>query len=222
VSARVGAGGSAFDAGLRSGPVLARVLTMAPKRTFLACAAAATVLLSVAIPFSSAQTMGDKLRLTAFAVNLNARAGAATNTVEITIDRWTPDAERQKLIQTLIDKGSDALLEELRDQRPVGRIRTPDSLGYDLRFSYEGKAEDGGQRIVVATDRPLSFWEAVNRPRSFDYPFTVIEIHVNKDGTGEGKMSLATKITAVGDTIALENYQIQPVQLKSVRAEKQN
>lgn len=73
----------------------------------------------------------------------------------------------------------------------------------------------------MATDRPISYWEVVNRPRCFDYPFTVIEIHLNKDGTGEGKMSVATKITAVGDTVALENYQMQPVQLKSIRAEKQ-
>jgi len=37
-------------------------------------------------------------------------------------------------------------------------------------------SEDGGRTIVIATDRPIGFWEASHRPRSFDYPFTVIEM----------------------------------------------
>ena len=40
-----------------------------------------------------------------------------------------------------------------------------------------------------------------------------------RDGEGEGKMSLATKIRfdKEASTIELENYQTQPVLLKSVR-----
>jgi len=191
-------------------------------RALLTSFGVAALLLTVAYP-SSAQTMGEKLRLTAFAVNMNGTtAGTNTATVEITIDRWTPDADRKTLIQTLEQKGSDALLQALQDEPSVGRIRTPDSLGYDLRYAYETPGEDGGRKIVIATDRPIGYWEARNRPRSIDYPFTVIEIHLNNDGAGEGKMSLATKITAVGNVIALENYAQQPVQLRSVRAEKQN
>jgi hypothetical protein len=183
----------------------------------------AALLLTVAIPSLLAQTMGDKLRLTAFAVNMNGTtARTNTATVQITIDRWTPDAERKTLIQTLEGKGPNALLQALQHQPSAGRIRTPDSVGYDLRYAHDTPGEDGGRRIVVVTDRPIGYWEAVNRPRSIEYPFTVIEIHLNKDGTGEGKMSVATKITAAGDTITLENYTQQPVQLRSVRAEKQN
>jgi hypothetical protein len=80
-------------------------------------------------------------------------------------------------------------------------------------------AADGGERIILATDRYISFWEARNQPRSIDYPFTVIEIHMNADGEGEGKLSLATKVVVEKNTntIVLENYDIQPVLLKSVR-----
>lgn len=180
------------------------------------------VLLFVAAFPAGSQTMGEKERFTAFAVNMNAtRAAGRTATVEITIDRWSTEKERKEITAALIEKGPDALLETLQKQQSVGRIRTPDSLGYDLRFAHQMKGEDGGRRIFVATDRPLSFWEALNRPRSVDYPFTVIEIRMNPDGTGEGKMSIATKITAVGnDTISLENYNTQPVLLQSVRAQK--
>jgi hypothetical protein len=59
----------------------------------------------------------------------------------------------------------------------------------------------------------------VNRPRTIDYPFTVIDLRVRADDEGEGKMSLFAKITVRGDTIELEDYGTQPVLLQSVRRE---
>jgi len=78
---------------------------------------------------------------------------------------------------------------------------------------------DGGERVVLVTDRRIGFWEASNQPRSIDYPFTVIELRLNADGEGEGKMSVATKVIydKEHDMISLENYDIQPVQLTTVK-----
>jgi hypothetical protein len=78
--------------------------------------------------------------------------------------------------------------------------------------------EDGGQRIFLATDRPISVWEAINRPRTIDYPFTFIEMRVDEDGNGEGKLSRATRIIASEDGryIQLERYATQPVELTEV------
>ncbi len=169
---------------------------------------------------ASSQTSGQKMRLTAFAVNMNATSpSAASGEVEINIDRWSTDAEREQLVTTLREKGPQAALAALQKMRPVGTIRTPDPIGYDLRYAHQRPGEDGGTRIVIATDRPIGFWELTNQTRSLEYPFTVIEIHLNKDGTGEGKMSYATKVI-VGDenTVVLENYQQQPVLLQSVKA----
>jgi hypothetical protein len=72
------------------------------------------------------------------------------------------------------------------------------------------------------TDRRIGFWEATNRPRTIDYPFTVIELHVNRDGEGEGKMSVATKIIPdkENNIVTLENYGAQPVLLTNIRREK--
>jgi hypothetical protein len=168
------------------------------------------------------QTSGDKMRLSALAVNMNAGSPAATtNQVLINIDRWSTEAERQTLVSQLRENGPQAALTALQKMRPVGTIRTPDTVGYDLRYAHQRPGEDGGTRIVIATDRPIGFWEAVNQPRSIEYPFTVIEIHLKADGTGEGKLSYATKVT-VGDenTVVLENYEAQPVLLQSVKAEK--
>jgi len=179
-----------------------------------------TVVVASTMAFSvaAAQSNQPPERFTAFAVSLNTGAAGAS-VIEIDVKRWSSQAEQEKLAQTLVKSGPEALLEVLRDMQPVGTIRTPDSLGYDLRFAHQEPAEDGGRRIIIGTDRPISFWEAVNRPRSFDYPFTVIEIHMPKEGPGQGKASIATRITAMGKTISLENFATTPVQLNQVKSE---
>ena len=122
------------------------------------------------------------------------------------------------LTAALFDRGPEALLEELRETRRVGYIRPPNSIGYDLRFAKQIPGDDGGRRVILVTDRPIDFWEAATLPRSIDYPFTVIELRLNRDGEGEGRMSIATKITgnSVFDLIELEDY-APPVQLLAVR-----
>jgi hypothetical protein len=164
------------------------------------------------------QTSGEKESFTAVAV-ANNNLGSGIGTVLIDIARWSTDAERRTLVETLRQKGAQALLRELQDARPTGSIRTPDSLAYDLRFAYQRPGEDGGREIVLATDRPIGFWEAWSRPRSLDYPFTVIQMHIAPDGTGKGTMSYATKIIATGDIIHLENFATAPVMLTEIKSD---
>jgi hypothetical protein len=75
---------------------------------------------------------------------------------------------------------------------------------------------------VLATDRYVRFWEAARASRTLDYPFTIIELRFDGDGRGEGKMSLATKVTAdkKNNAIELENWGTQPVLLKDVKRER--
>ena len=165
------------------------------------------------------QTNGVAERFTAFAVNM-ARGGSGT--IDMVVNRWSTDAERTRLMTTLLEKGPEKLLDVLQDMPRVGYIRSNGGLGYDLHYAHRTKGEDGGEQIVLATDRRIGFWEASRQPRSIDYPFTVIELRMNNDGEGVGKMSLATKITADKDrtTITLENYDTQPVLLQSVKRQR--
>jgi hypothetical protein len=172
-------------------------------------------------PAVSGQTKGTPERFTALAVNMSTPGRAGAGTVEMVVERWSTDAERDRLMNVLMEQGEDKLLEALQRMPRVGYIRTPNSIGYDLHFARQTPLPDGGERVVLATDRYITFWEAANRPRSIDYPFTVIELHINSNGEGEGKMSVATKILADRNskTIVLENYASQPVLLQSVRRE---
>jgi hypothetical protein len=183
--------------------------------------ALAIVLLAGLSSFAVAQRPPDSLpqHYRAFAVGTGGiYTRPVTSTVDIRITRWSTPEETQKLIETLKEKGPDALLEAVRDSKSVGSINTPGNLAYDLRWAQYEEVGDGIYRIVLMTDRPISMWEAVNRPRSFDYPFTLIELRVNKDGKGEGKLNIATRIdiSRTGRMIHLENYDSQPIHLNQL------
>jgi hypothetical protein len=161
-------------------------------------------------------------RYTAMAVNLGGTPGpTGAGTVEITINNWSTDAQRDELMKALIEKGPEKLLDTLQKMPRIGSIRTPNSIGYDLHYARKNPLDEGGDQIVLATDRYIGFWEAANRPRTVDYPFSLIEMRVGKDGEGEGKMSLFTKIgyDKKKNQIVLEDYGSQPVLLTQVRRE---
>ena len=183
--------------------------------TVVAAVSAATALTIVA----HAQTMGAPERYVASAVDMN-RGGAGT--IEIVVDRWSTDVQRDKLMSVMLNKGPEKLLDALQDMPRMGYIKTPDRVGWDIHFARKVPGKDGGERIVLLTDRRIGFWEAANRPRSIDYPFTVIELRLNRDGEGEGKMSVATKIIPdkENNIVTLENYDIQPVLLTNIKREK--
>jgi hypothetical protein len=186
-------------------------------RTRIAIAAALAIAWTSAA--GEAQTSGAKESFTAIAI-VNNNLGSGAGTVYIDVTRWSTPAEREKLVTVLRRDGANGLLDELRDSRSTGTIRTPDSLAYDLRFAYQAPTEDGGRRIILATDRPIGFWEAWSRSRTLDYPFTVIQLQIGSDGDGKGTMSIATKILAYGNTIELENFATSPVMLTEVQARR--
>lgn len=171
--------------------------------------------------WTAAQTLGDKEEFTAVAM-MNDELGSGAGTVLINIDRWSTAAESDKFVDTLRRKGASGLLDLLGDSRPVGTIRTPDSLGYDLRYAQQMPLPEGGREIVIASDRPISLWESWNRPRSIDYPFTVIQMQIDRDGKGKGTLSYAAKIRARarGKGIELENFSIAPIMLTQIQARK--
>jgi hypothetical protein len=189
----------------------------------------AFVLLLLAIGGGRAEptaSAADKavLRLRAFAVNMSGVGPAIAGVLDIAIERWSTDEERDRLRTVLMQKGSNALLSELQKIRPrAGYIKTADSLGWNVYYAREHATPDGGRRIILSTDRPMSFWEIMNRPRSAEYDFTLAEIHLNKDGKGEGKIVSPAKISWNKDKNAIEitNYGTEPVRLTQVTVEEE-
>lgn len=184
--------------------------------------AAAALSLSSSSVTVEAQSRRPIERLTATSVNMSNIGRPNPTRLEIVLERWSSDRERNELVATLKDKGSEALLSKLQKMPRVGYIRDANnaSIGWDLHFARERKLEDGGRQIIIGTDRPISAWEAMNRPRSSDYEFTVADIRFDGDGKGVGKLAVAAKITTNDKTgaIEIENFSSEPVRLTDVQS----
>jgi hypothetical protein len=108
----------------------------------------------------------------------------------------------------------------------VGYLWSSEAAGYALHYAVRLAEPDGGERIILITDRRLGAWNDLWKPvgtaAATNYPFSVIELHLNSKGEGEGKISLTGKMTvdSRAKTMALENYSALPVVLRNVRRQK--
>jgi hypothetical protein len=166
------------------------------------------------------QTHGDPEEFTAFAVSMGAYSGSGTAQLIMTVNQWATQAERDAFFVTLKEKGAEALLEQLRRSKRVGSLRTPSTVGWDIRLALEEPGKDGGRRVMLLTDRPIGFSEATNRPITIDYPFTVIDMQIPPKGFGQGSLVIAAKIIPAGKTVIIENFDTQPVQLNRIETRK--
>lgn len=178
----------------------------------------AAALLVIPCLVVSAQSPNGPELFTAFAASLGT---GKTALVEIRVTRWSTDEERQRLLDVLIEKGQNGLLEALQKIRPpCGTIRNVNRVGWDVYYARQTATPDGGRHIVLATDRRVAFREAFNETRSMQYQFTLVELHVDKNGKGEGKLVPAAKVSwdAKDKRIEIENYSALPVDLLNVQA----
>jgi hypothetical protein len=183
--------------------------------------AAASMAALGARPFAQEDRGGEE-RFSATAINMGTRGPATVDRVDIVVKQWSPRIQRDRLIGVLFEKGPDKLLDVLQDLPTVGYFKTPESLAYDIHYAQRTPLPEGGERVVLATDRHIRFWEVARGSRTTDYPFTIIELRLNGDGRGEGKMSIATRVLAdkKKNEVVLENWGTQPVLLKDVRRER--
>jgi len=194
-------------------PLLARFL-------FAAAAVAAALLTP---PTVSGQN--QKESFSGFAINMSG-GPLKTAVVDFTIERWSTDAERDQLLSILKEekdsyKANQKLLKALQKMPKVGYIRTTKTLSWDLRYARQSELEDGGRRIVLGTDRPIGFAEARSGSRSLDYPFTIIEMQLDKNDKGVGKILAGTKIFIdKKNNLVLENYSQQPVRFNEIKKVK--
>jgi hypothetical protein len=188
---------------------------------------AASLALAVAVALVAPRAIeaADKAieRFSCFAANMSGVGGGRTGVVLIAIERWSTEEERELLRNTFFQKGQDALLGALQSVKPrVGYMRLANTMGWDLYYARSTQNEDGTRRVFLATDRRVAFGEVASQTRSLDYAFTLVEIHFDAKGKGEGKLSLGVKLEVDPKTnqIEIENYAQRPVDLLNVKVDK--
>lgn len=160
----------------------------------------------------------ELMRLRAFAINRKNRA--RTGQVDIIIERWTTPEESEAIKTVFVDRLSKKLVPELQKMKPrCGYVRDSNMNTWDLYYARLIPMEHAGQKIVLATDRPVNRWEVRHSTRVGEYEFSLAEIHLGPDGKGEGKAIPAAKLNINPSTglLEIENYQAEPVKLNEVR-----
>lgn len=188
-------------------------------RTFTA--ALAVLLLAGGFhPTASAQGGSARLSFSALAVQPGAPPGHTAIPISISITRWSTAEEQQLLMTTLVEQ-PESLLEVLRKMRSVGRLTTAGAVGFELRFAQRTNPA-GVEQILLLTDRPVGFSEAANQSRTLDYPITAIQLRVPPAIKGDGQVLVAARLSADRATrqLRIENWDIAPVQLRSVTRDR--
>ena len=182
----------------------------------------AVLLLGATAVTGAAQERNNKAeeQYSAILTNISNVGATGLTPVDIGITRWTPDDENARLLNILRNDGQEAFLRALVDVKPVGWIATPTSLRYDFFYARTGTTDGGGRRIMLITDRPMQIWERLQATRSRDYPFTVVELRLDKDGKGSGTLAQLVQLRLSGDVLGIENLATGPMKLSEVKRKK--
>jgi hypothetical protein len=140
-----------------------------------------------------------------------------TRPVAIHIDDFSSDEEIQRLAGVLAEKGPDGL-RDLAFELDKGWVRIGNSVGFPIAVATRKPTPEGGEKVTVVVDRQIEFIELWRNSRSADYPFTYIELTVDRDGKGQGELTPIAKVKlGPGDRIVVEPLGGLPFKLLNVR-----
>ncbi len=147
-------------------------------------------------------------------------AGIAGETVTVDLIRWSADADRDKLVATLKDKGDKDFAAALAAAPSLGYIwRSGSGFGSFVRYATKFKAADG-EHVVLITDSDLVNWATKpgTAAAAAKYPYAVIELTLAAAAPA-GKTSHAGKVVADADakTVRLEDFKTAPVAIRGVK-----
>lgn len=139
--------------------------------------------------------------------------------VDIVIWRWSTFTDHSALSSALLMKGHVAFLDLLCGYGAVGSIRVLNAPDVAVRYAWSIEDRRGGRRIFLATDQPVSLAGPFLRGVLDDERLTFVELRVNRDGTGEGKLSDAARLSVdqSWNVIELRDYDRRPVHLIRVQ-----
>jgi len=193
-------------------------MSKCPSRGTRRCALA-VVALALSAPAAFAQAQGKEVyNATA---SLKTEAGATmTAPVVLTIDRWTTDEDRDKVVMALKGGGTPAvqnLLASMPDTGSLrlGKIKTPVRFARSLPVA-------GGKVVTLVTAQPV-FFVGAGLPGSkpvekAGYNVAVVIFQVDADGKGDaGDLAPAAKVKLDDKSgFVVEDYGAEAVRLNGI------
>jgi hypothetical protein len=141
--------------------------------------------------------------------------------LNVYIDAVSPEGQVDELIEILRQKGQDGLVSALEKSKDLGRIAPTGSVGTTMRVVLINPRPDGGQHIVLATNRPIAFGELYNGTRSRDYPIGILVLNVDGNGKGSGTFAPLCKVKFnKKKELVVEHYGQKPFRVVNVTRQK--
>ena len=146
------------------------------------------------------------------------KAGDEAHRLDLVISRWSTDMERDSVFATA-QKEPAKTMDVLKGPGTVGYIHLPGGLDHTIRYARRVTRPDGSTDIVALAEGAVWIWwdpkAAIDTTDK--YPFTIVQLHLGKAGTGEGKLS-ATKASADKEAgIVISDYSSAPTLLTDLR-----
>jgi len=147
-----------------------------------------------------------------------AAAGAIAATIQIQINRYSPDFDRKAVEGALKGGGYPGFLSALRKAPEVGSVGIGDQK-FAIRYAREEKTAKG-RTITVVTDKPMFFvggGKTDAKPRA-GYEVGAIQMTVDNVGLGSGTMAAAARIKPgpEGVGVLIDDYADAPIKLVTV------
>ena len=176
--------------------------------------------LALSAASGAAQAPGKSGAPETFSADLQIKtaSGPVSGTIQIHIERYTPEFDRTTVENALKHGGYASFLNALRKAPDVGSVAAGDGQ-FTIRWAREEKTAKG-RTIVVVTDKPVFFVGGARpdaKPRA-GYETALIQLVVDEAGAGSGTMAAAARVKPGGDAgVRIDNYADEPVPLVKVR-----
>ncbi|MEE4271812.1 MAG: hypothetical protein V2I67_09060 [Thermoanaerobaculales bacterium] len=204
------------------------------RTTVLNSTAAAALVLAIALTAPVSADDGTEIHIKARAVSSTNIIRAASDLVDIRIERWSTDDEREELVQILSTEGNRALASALDEKDETGWVsfdpRGGGGPGRDPRRSYFKYAREiahaEGREIILITNQYPGYGQtpqAANGAKLANYPvsFVLLKLRENDAGetTGIGRMFVGAKLRydIASKKFVIDEFPMDPVYLKDVK-----
>jgi hypothetical protein len=131
----------------------------------------------------------------------------------LTVDRYSEVSEIARLNAVLAADG----LYHLRDlvwKQTTGYLSVNGSIGYAVAAALSEETPGGRTLRVILVD---SVGEGQSYSRASQYPFTVLELNLDRSGKGDGRLLDDARLRLQGDTVQVDYLGIVTTRLLNVR-----
>jgi len=179
------------------------------------------VVAAIALALATATMAQERASFTGAVViygsGMNTRT--TTDTFTMTLNGQTSAAQAQELLSTLQTGGQEDLRRQLRGHE-VGRFSIGNHIGLPIEAAVIDRVGDR-TRIRAVMERWQGFGELWRAGRSVDYPFSYIELYIDRAGRGEGTFIAAAQIrwrnNKGQNEVEIEDFGTFPGRLMGVR-----